>query len=223
MGGRLFAGAMARFLGGVLLLGLLLFPPAGTLRWPQAWLLMGILFIPMFGAGLVMMARSPELLKKRLNAREAQGEQRRVILLSGVMFVAAFVAAGLNFRFRWIVLPGAVSWIAAGVFLLGYLLYAEVLRENAWLSRTVAVQAGQRVVDTGLYGVVRHPMYMSTLLLFLAMPLVLGSVVSFAIMLAYIPIIARRIRNEEQVLEQGLAGYAEYRRRVRFRLIPFVW
>ena len=223
MGGRLFAGAMARFLGGVLLLGLLLFPPAGTLRWPQAWLLMGILFIPMFGAGLVMMARSPELLKKRLNAREAQGEQRRVILLSGVMFVAAFVAAGLNFRFRWIVLPGAVSWIAAGVFLLGYLLYAEVLRENAWLSRTVEVQAGQRVVDTGLYGVVRHPMYMSTLLLFLAMPLVLGSVVSFAIMLAYIPIIARRIRNEEQVLEQGLAGYAEYRRRVRFRLIPFVW
>ena len=223
MGGRLFAGAMARFLGGVLLLGLLLFPPAGTLRWPQAWLLMGILFIPMFGAGLVMMARSPELLKKRLNAREAQGEQRRVILLSGVMFVAAFVAAGLTFRFRWIVLPGAVSWIAAGVFLLGYLLYAEVLRENAWLSRTVEVQAGQRVVDTGLYGVVRHPMYMSTLLLFLAMPLVLGSVVSFAIMLAYIPIIARRIRNEEQVLEQGLAGYAEYRRRVRFRLIPFVW
>ena len=219
----LFARALKKFLAGFLLMALLLFLPAGTLRWRQGWLLMGILFLPMFAAGLVMLRRSPDLLEKRLNAREEQGEQRRVILLSGVMFLAAFIVAGLNYRFRWAVLPEAVSWAAAGAFLLGYLLYAEVLRENAWLSRTVEVQAGQKVVDTGLYGVVRHPMYMSTLLLFLAMPLVLGSAISFVIMLAYIPIIARRIRNEERVLEQGLQGYADYRRRVRWKVIPRVW
>ena len=223
MDARLFGRAMAKYFSGVLLLGLLLFLPAGTLRWWQAWLLMGILFIPMFLAGLVMMARAPELLKKRLSAKEEQGEQRAVILLSGLMFLAAFVLAGLNFRFRWIVLPDWVSWAAAGVFLAGYALYAEVLRENAWLSRTVEVQENQRVVDTGLYGVVRHPMYMSTLLLFLSMPLVLGSPVSFAVTLAYIPIIARRIRNEEDVLERGLEGYAEYRKKVRYRIIPFIW
>ena len=218
MDGKLLGRAMAKFLAGVLLL-----LPAGTLNWSQAWLLMAILFIPMFIAGLVMLHRSPDLLRKRLNASEEQGEQRQVILLSGIMFLAAFVAAGLNRRFRWIVLPEAVSWIAAGVFLLGYLLYARVLQENAWLSRTVEVQENQRVVDTGLYGVVRHPMYMSTLLLFLSMPLVLGSAISFVIMLAYIPIIARRIRNEEQVLVEGLAGYAEYRTRVRWKVIPFIW
>ena len=223
MDGKLLGRAMAKFLAGVLLLGILLFLPAGTLHWSQAWLLMAILFIPMFIAGLVMLHRSPDLLRKRLNASEEQGEQRQVILLSGIMFLAAFVAAGLNHRFRWIVLPEAVSWIAAGVFLLGYLLYARVLQENAWLSRTVEVQENQRVVDTGLYGVVRHPMYMSTLLLFLSMPLVLGSAISFVIMLAYIPIIARRIRNEEQVLVKGLAGYAEYRTRVRWKVIPFIW
>lgn len=219
----LFGRALARFLGGLLLMGLLLFLPAGTLHWPQAWRLLGILFIPMFAAGLVMLKKSPDLLRKRLSAKEEQGEQKRVILYSAVMFLAAFVVAGLNYRFRWIVLPEAVSWIAAGVFLLGYILYAEVLRENAWLSRTVEVQENQRVVDTGLYGVVRHPMYMSTLLLFLSMPLVLGSLISFVIMLAYIPIIARRIRNEEQVLAQGLQGYAEYRNRVRWKVILFVW
>ena len=220
---KLFGRAIAKFLSGVLLLGLLLFLPAGTLRWRQGWLLMGILFVPMFAAGLVMMKRSPELLKKRLNAREEQGEQRRVILLSALMFLAAFVVAGLNFRYRWIVLPEWVSWAFAGVFLLAYALYAEVLRENEWLSRTVEVQQGQKVVDTGLYGVVRHPMYMSTLLLFLSMPLVLGSVLSLVIMLAYLPIIARRIRNEEQVLEKGLAGYAEYKRKVRYRILPYIW
>ena len=220
---KLFGRAIAKFLCGVLLLGLLLFLPAGTLRWRQGWLLMGILFVPMFAAGLVMMKRSPELLKKRLNAREEQGEQRRVILLSALMFLAAFVVAGLNFRYRWIVLPEWVSWAFAGVFLLAYALYAEVLRENEWLSRTVEVQQGQKVVDTGLYGVVRHPMYMSTLLLFLSMPLVLGSVLSLVIMLAYLPIIARRIRNEEQVLEKGLAGYAEYKRKVRYRILPYIW
>ena len=223
MHAKLLKQAIVRFLGGVTLLGLLLFLPAGTLMWRQGWLLMGILFVPMFAAGLVMLRRSPELLQKRLNAREEQGEQRQVILLSALMFLAAFVVAGLNFRFRWIILPDAVSWVAAGVFLLGYLLYAEVLRENAWLSRTVEVQKDQRVVDTGLYGVVRHPMYMSTLLLFLSMPLVLGSPISFVILLAYIPIIARRMRNEEQVLERGLAGYAEYKRRVRYKILPFVW
>lgn len=223
MDAKLFGRAMAKFASGVLLMGLLLFVPAGTLRWKQAWLLMGLLFIPMFLAGLVMMFRSPELLKKRLNAREEQGEQRIVLRLSATMFLAAFVLAGLNFRFGWLVLPEAVSWVGTVVFLLGYALYAEVLRENAWLSRTVEVQENQKVVDTGLYGVVRHPMYMSTLLLFLAMPVVLGSAPSFIVMLAYVPIIVRRIRNEEEVLEKGLEGYAEYRRRVRFRLIPFVW
>ena len=223
MHAKLLKPAIVRFLGGVALLGLLLFLPAGTLMWRQGWLLMGILFVPMFAAGLVMLRRSPELLQKRLNAREEQGEQRQVILLSALMFLAAFVVAGLNFRFRWIILPDAVSWVAAGVFLLGYLLYAEVLRENAWLSRTVEVHKDQRVVDTGLYGVVRHPMYMSTLLLFLSMPLVLGSPISFVILLAYIPIIARRMRNEEQVLERGLARYAEYKRRVRYKILPFVW
>ena len=223
MDGKLFGRAIAKFAGGVVLLGLLLFLPAGTLRWRQGWLLMGILFVPMFAAGLVMLRKSPALLEKRLNAKEEQGEQKRVILLSGLMFLAAFVTAGLNFRFRWIVLPEAVSWIAAAVFLLGYALYAEVLRENVWLSRTVEVQENQRVVDTGLYGVVRHPMYMSTLLLFLAMPLVLGSIISFAVTLAYIPIIARRIRNEEAVLEKGLKGYAAYKKKVRRKVIQFVW
>ena len=223
MDARLFGRAMAKFFSGVLLMGLLLFLPAGTLRWRQGWLLMGILFIPMFLAGLVMMSKAPELLKKRLSAKEEQGEQRTVILLSGLMFLAAFVVAGLNFRFRWLVLPDCVSWAAAGVFLAGYALYAEVLRENVWLSRTVEVQENQRVVDTGLYGLVRHPMYMSTLLLFLSMSLVLGSPLSFVVTLAYIPIIARRIRNEEDVLERGLEGYAEYRKRVRYKIIPFIW
>lgn len=223
MDGKLFTQAIVRFLGGFALLLLLLFLPAGTLNWWQGWLLMGILFIPMFVAGLVMLKRSPELLRKRLNAREAQRDQKRVLALSGLMFAAAFVAAGLNRRFRWIILPDCFSWIAAAVFLMGYGLYAEVLRENVWLSRTVEVQENQRVVDTGLYGLVRHPMYMSTLILFLAMPLVLGSPISFIIMLAYIPIIAARIRNEEQVLERGLKGYAEYRQSVRWKVIPYLW
>lgn len=220
---RLFASAMVKYALGLLLTGLLLFLPAGTFAYWQAWLLIGILFIPMFIAGLVMMKKSPDLLKKRLNARETQAEQKAVIRLSVLMFVSAFVVAGLNFRFRWIVLPDWVPWLSAGVFLCAYALYAEVLRENAYLSRTIEIQADQRVVDTGLYGVVRHPMYMTTLLLFLSMPLVLGSVLSFAIMLLYIPIIVKRIRNEEQVLEAGLAGYAEYKQRVRYRIIPFIW
>ena len=220
---KLFTQAVVKFLSGLALAGALLFVPAGTLGYWQAWLLIGILFVPMFIAGLVMMKKCPDLLRKRLNVREEQAEQKTVILLSGLMFLAAFVAAGLNFRFSWLVLPSWVSWASAAVFLLAYALYAEVLRENAYLSRTVEVQENQKVIDTGLYGVVRHPMYMTTLLLFLAMPLILGSAISFVITLAYIPIIAKRIRNEEEVLERGLAGYAEYKQRVRYKVIPFIW
>ena len=220
---ELFTQAIFKFLGGLLIVGLLLFLPAGTFVWRQAWLLLGILFVPMFIAGLIMMKRAPDLLRKRLDAKEEEKEQKTAIVLSGLMFLAAFIVAGLNFRFRWIVLPVWVSWAAAVLFLLAYVLYAEVLRENVWLSRTVEVQENQKVVDTGLYGIVRHPMYMTTLLLFLFMPLVLGSVISFVIMLLYIPIIAKRIRNEEQVLEGGLEGYAEYKKRIRYKVIPFVW
>ncbi len=223
MDAKLFSQAIIKFLSGLLIVGLLLFLPAGTAAYWQAWLLMGILFIPMFCAGLIMMKKSPALLRKRLDAKEEQSEQQAVLALSGLMFLAAFVVAGLNFRFGWIVLPAWVSYAAAVLFLLAYALYAEVLRENVWLSRTIEVQENQKVIDTGLYGVVRHPMYMSTLLLFLSMPLVLASVISFVIMLAYIPILAKRIRNEEQVLERGLEGYADYKKRVRYRVIPFVW
>lgn len=223
MSKELFFQAMIKFFGGAALLGALLFVPAGTLAWGQGWLLMGLLFVPMFIAGLVMMKKNPALLRKRLNAKEEQAEQKMVIALSGAMFLAAFILAGLNFRFGWIPLPAWVSWAAAVLFLLAYGLYAEALRENAYLSRTIEVQENQRVIDTGLYGVVRHPMYMATLILFLMMPLVLGSAISFAVTLAYLPIIAKRIRNEERVLEQGLAGYAEYKRRVRYKVIPFLW
>ena len=220
---KLFAQAVAKFLAGGVLVGALLFIPAGTFAWPQGWRLMGILFVPMFCAGLVMLRKNPELLRKRLNAREEQKEQQDVVKYSGLMFLAAFILAGLNRRFRWTVLPEWISWTAAVVFLLAYALFAEVMRDNAYLSRTIEVQEGQKVVDTGLYGIVRHPMYMSTLFLFLAMPLVLGSLISFFIMLLYIPIIAKRIRNEEQVLEEGLEGYPEYRKKVRYKVIPFIW
>ena len=220
---HLFKQAMVKFLGGVLVVGLLLFLPAGTFAYWQGWLLMGILFIPMFIAGLFMLIKSPDLLRRRLDVREEQSEQKTVILLSGLMFLAVFVVAGLNVRFGWMVLPAWVSWAAAGLFLFAYALYAEVLRENVWLSRTVKVQENQKVIDTGLYGIVRHPMYMVTLFLFLFMPLVLGSPFSFVISLAYLPIIAGRIRNEEVVLESGLEGYREYKNRVRYKVIPFVW
>ena len=223
MNKKLFVQAITKFLMGVLLIGLLLFLPAGTFAYWQAWLLLGILFVPMFIAGLILMKKNPDLLRKRLNAKEEQSEQKEVVLLSGLMFLASFVIAGLNYRFSWIVLPDWVSYAAAVIFLLAYALYAEVLRENAYLSRTIEVQENQKVIDTGLYGVVRHPMYMSTLLLFLSMPLVLGSLLSFVITLAYVPIIAKRIRNEEQVLEEGLEGYTEYKKRVKFKVIPFVW
>ncbi|MDE6746218.1 MAG: isoprenylcysteine carboxylmethyltransferase family protein, partial [Oscillospiraceae bacterium] len=212
---RLFIQSVTKFLIGVIVIGVLLFLSAGTFQWRNAWLLMGILFIPMFFAGIVMMLKNPELLKKRLNAKEQQSEQQLVVKLSGLMFVIGFVIAGLNFRFQWIALPDCVSWIAAGIFLLSYLLYAEVLRENTYLSRTVEVQENQKVIDTGLYGIVRHPMYSVTVILFLSMPLVLGSIISFVIFLAYPAIIAKRIRNEEQVLETKLQGYTEYKKKVR--------
>ena len=223
MDGKLFRQGIIKFAAGLLLVGGLLFIPAGSLKYWQAWLLICILFIPMFIAGLIMMKKSPELLRKRLNAREEEGEQKEVIFFSGLMFLAAFVLAGLNYRFGWLLLPKAVSCVAAIIFLLAYALYAQVLRENEYLSRTIEVQENQRVIDTGLYGIVRHPMYMSTVFLFLAMPLVLGSLISFVIMLAYIPIIAKRIRNEEKVLEEGLAGYREYKNKVRYKVIPFIW
>ena len=223
MDSKLFIHAITRFSAGLVIVGLLLFLPAGTFRYPGAWLLIGILFVPMFAAGLVMMKKNPELLKKRLNVREKETEQKEVILFSGIMFLAAFLLAGLSFRFGWLMLPFPVSIFAAILFLAAYALYAEVLRENTYLSRTIEVQENQKVIDTGLYGIVRHPMYMATVFLFLAMPLVLGSVISFVIMLCYIPIIVKRIRNEEQVLAEGLEGYEEYRKKVKYRLIPFIW
>ena len=219
----LFGGAMLRFCGGVLLLGLLLFVPAGTLDWWQAWLLMGVLFVPMFFAGLMMLWKSQELLRRRLNVREAEGAQRRVIASSGLMFLTAFVLAGLSFRFGFLRFPGWVSILGAVLFLLGYVLYAFVLKENAYLARTIQVEQGQKVVDTGLYGVVRHPMYAATLLLFLSMPLILGSLLAFLVMLVYPFLIARRIQNEEQVLLRELPGYGAYRQKVRWRMIPYVW
>ncbi len=215
--------ALTKFLLGVIVLGLLLFFPAGSLHYWQGWLLMGILFVPMAVVGIVMMAKNPELLRKRLNAKEKEAEQKSVVAMSGLLFVTAFVLAGLNWRFCWWVLPDWVVWVSAGLFLASYLLYAEVMRENTYLSRTVEVQDNQEVIDTGLYGIVRHPMYMATTVMFLTMPLVLGSPISFLIMLGYIPVIAKRITNEEEVLEKGLEGYQNYKKKVRYKMIPFLW
>ena len=220
---KLFIQSFPKFFLGVVLLGFLIFGSAGSFRFWQGWLLMGILFVPMFIAGIVLLAKNPDLLRKRLNAKEEEKEQKTVVALSGLLFVAAFVLAGLNWRFRWCVLPDWAVWAAAALFLLSYLLYAEVLRENTYLSRTIEVQENQKVIDTGLYGVVRHPMYMATTVLFLSTPLVLASPLSFLVMLLYIPLIAKRIRNEEAVLEQGLEGYSDYKKKVKYRIIPFVW
>ena len=219
----LFIQALTKLLLGAAVVGLLLFVPAGSFHYWPGWLLMGILFVPMFCAGLVMLAKNPELLKKRLNAKEEEAEQKTVVKLSGLLFIASFVTAGLNWRFGWCVLPAWAVWAAAALFLVCYLLYAEVLRENTYLSRTIEVQEDQKVIDTGLYGIVRHPMYMATTVLFLSMPLVLASPVSFLIMLFYIPLIAKRIKNEEKVLEAGLQGYTEYKQRVKYKVIPFIW
>lgn len=220
---KLYFEAILKFTAGVFLMIVLLFLPAGTVEYPGGWLLMCILFVPMFLAGLVMMAKDPNLLRSRLNAKEQQPEQSTVIKLSGLMFLCGFILAGLDFRFGWSELPDWVSYAGAVAFLTAYALYAEVLRKNTWLSRTIEVQEGQTVVSTGLYGIVRHPMYAVTLLLFLSMPLVLGSIPAFLVFLVYPAIIAKRIRNEEEVLERELQGYAEYKQKVRWRLIPYIW
>ena len=220
---RLFVQAIMKFIIGLFLVGALVFIPAGTFEFWNGILFMAILFIPMFVAGIIMMIKNPELLRRRLKAKETEQEQKKVILCSGVMFIAGFIIAGLNYRYSWIELPDIVSIISAVIFLMTYVLYAEVLRENEYLSRTIEVSENQKVVDTGLYGVVRHPMYIVTIVLFLSMPLVLGSIISFFIFLIYPILIVQRIKNEEAVLEKDLPGYGDYKKKVKYRLIPFIW
>lgn len=220
---KLFFQAITKFLLGVILVGLLIFLPAGSFSYFNGWLLMGILFIPITIAGIVMMAKNPQLLEKRLNGKETEKDQSLVVKLSGLMFLAGFIVSGLGYRFSWYTLPKVVSIGASAVFLLAYILYAEVMRENTYLSRTIQVQENQTVIDTGLYGIVRHPMYSATLLLFLSIPLVLGSIFSFIIFLAYPFIIAKRIKGEEALLEKELDGYREYKKKVKYRLIPLIW
>ena len=220
---KLFFQALSKFLIGFIIICMLLFIPAGTLDYPNGWLFMALLLIPMFFAGIIMLFKSPNLLRRRLNAKEEEDEQKTVILVSGIIFLLAFILAGLNFRFRWFKLPTLVIIIASAIFLLAYIMYAEVLRENEYLSRTVEVSEDQKVVDSGLYGIVRHPMYTSTIFLFLSMPLVLDSIFSFIVMLVYPIIIIFRIRNEERVLENELIGYEEYKEKVKYKLIPYLW
>lgn len=220
---ELFVQAITKFAAGFLLVGLLLFLPAGTLYYWNGWFFMGILFVPMFAAGIIMMHKNPGLLRSRLDAKEKEAEQKTVVLLSGLVFIVGFVLCGLSFRFGWLLLPRWVSVAAGTVFLAAYAMYGEVLLENTYLSRTIGVQEGQTVIDTGLYALVRHPMYTTTVFLFLAMPLVLGSLLSFVIFLAYPFILVKRIRNEEEVLERDLPGYREYKDKVRYRLIPYLW
>lgn len=223
MNRKLVVEALVKYFAGVAMAAAMLFIPAGTLDYWQGWLLMAILFVPIFVVSVVMMLRDRELLRKRLSAKERDSKQDMVVKLSGLLFVVSFVLAGLNWRYQWMLLPDWVVWLAAVVFVLCYLLYAEVLRENAYLSRVVEVQEGQHVVDTGLYAIVRHPMYTATTLLFLQMPLVLASPISFVVMLLYVPLIILRIRREEALLERELEGYDDYMRRVRYRLLPFIY
>lgn len=220
---KLFFQAIIKFTLGVFIVALLLFISAGTIDYWNGWLFIGILFIPMFIAGIVLMIKSPELLRKRLNSKETENEQKQVIAFSGLMFLVGFIVAGLNYRFSFIILPNSVIIVASIIFIIAYILYAEVLRENAYLSRTIEVQENQKVIDTGLYGIVRHPMYAVTILLFLAMPLILGSIISFVIFLMYPIIISKRIKNEEEVLEKDLMGYSEYKKKVKYKVIPFIW
>ncbi|MBR2721455.1 MAG: isoprenylcysteine carboxylmethyltransferase family protein [Clostridia bacterium] len=220
---KLFIQAIVKFVFGILLVGLLIFLPAGTLLYWQGLLLMGILFVPMLIAGIVMMFKNPELLKKRLDAKEKESTQKWVLLFSGIIFIGGFVLAGLGHRFGWYTLPTPVTVIGVILFLVAYILYAEVLRENTYLSRTVEVQENQTVIDTGLYGLVRHPMYAATVLLFLMIPIVLGSLYAFFVFLPYPLVLAMRIKNEEEVLSRELAGYPEYKQKVKYRMIPFIW
>ena len=220
---KLLISALTKYLAGILLMGLLLFLPAGTLNYPGGWLFCGLLFVPMFLLGVVLFIKAPDLLAKRLRSKENRTEQKQVVGLSALMFVGGFVLAGLDFRFRWTSVPTWIVIIASILLLGSYGLYAEVMRENAWLSRTIEVQEGQTVVDTGLYGIVRHPMYAVTTLLFLSMPLVLGSWIAFAVFLIYPALMVKRIKNEEALLEAELPGYRDYQRKVRYRMIPFLW
>ena len=220
---RLAISAATKFLSGVVMVGAMLFWPAGTWHFWHGWLFMAVLFIPISILGVVMLFCAPELLQKRLANKEKEASQRWVVALSGLLFIASFIVAGLNYRYGWHSLPQWIVWMAVAIFILSYLMYAEVMRENAYLSRTVEVQEGQKVVDKGLYGVVRHPMYTATILLFLSMPLILGSIISFAIMVLYVPLIAIRIRNEERLLECELEGYTAYKQRVCYKVVPYIW
>lgn len=223
MNKELFIKAITRYFAGLILVCLLLFIPSGTIKYPNGWLFIGILFIPMFIAGIIMMLKNPKLLELRLNVKEKETEQKEVIIGSAIMFVSGFVIAGLNFRYEWFILPNYVSITASVVFLIDYLLYAEVLRENTYLARTIQVVDNQKVIDTGMYGIVRHPMYLVTILLFLMIPLVLGSIISFVIFLIYPVLIIKRINNEEKVLEKDLKGYKAYQKKVKYKLIPYIW
>lgn len=220
---KLLTQAIIKLISGLALCLLLLFAPAGTWNYPGGWLFCALLFLPMLILGLALCLKAPELLKKRLNMKETEKDQRAVVTFSALLFVVSFLAAGLDFRFGWTYVPGWLMWTAAVLQLAAYGLYAEVLRENAYLSRTVEIQENQKVIDTGLYGIVRHPMYTATIFMCLAIPLVLGSWISFVLMLLYPAIIVRRIHGEEAVLEAGLEGYSDYKRRVRWRLIPYIW
>ena len=220
---KLFLEAIIKFVLGAVIIGLIIFVPANTINYWNGWLFMGILFIPMFIAGIVMMVKAPELLRKRLNAKEKENEQKSVVKLSGLMFLVGFIIAGLNYKYNWFIIPNFVVFISSAIFILSYIIYAEVLRENRYLSRTIEVEENQKVIDRGLYGIVRHPMYMATIFLFLSMPLVLGSFISFVIFLVYPFIIGKRIKNEEEVLERELKGYTEYKKKVKYKMIPFIW
>ena len=220
---KLFLQGIIKFVFGVLIIGTILFGTAGSFKYWNGWLFMGLLFIPMFIAGIVLIIKNPDLLRKRLNAKEKENEQKEIVALSGLMFVLGFIIAGLNFRFNWIILPDIIVWVSSAIFMIAYIMYAEVLRENTYLSRTIEVQENQKVIDTGLYGLVRHPMYAVTILLFLTMPLILGSIYSFIIFLVYPFLIAKRIKNEEEVLENKLDGYVDYKNKVKYRIIPFIW
>ena len=220
---KLLLQGVVKFVTGIALMGLLIFLPAGTVYYFNGWLMMGILFCPMLIMGVVLFVKNPELLKERLDSKEKQGTQKGVVALSGLMFLSGFVVAGLDYRFTWFPMPLWVSLAAAVVFLVSYALYAEVLRENTYLSRTIKVQENQKVIDTGLYGIVRHPMYSATIIMFLSIPLILGSIIAFFIFLIYPVIIIIRIGNEEKVLSEQLEGYTEYCRKIKYRLIPFIW
>ena len=220
---KLILSALIKFLCGVVLVGLLIFLPAGTVCYPNGWLFMGLLFAPMLVAGILMLCKSPDLLEKRLDGKEKQGKQKGIVALSGLMFLGGFLVAGLDFRFSWSQMPHWVVIMGSVLLLAAYGMYAEVMRENAYLSRTVKVEEGQKVVDTGLYGIVRHPMYMATVLLFLMIPLILGSWYALIVFAFYPAIIILRLKEEEQLLSRELPGYEEYKKRVKYRLIPFVW